>query len=110
MHDGPFEEAMQHPEEMVVTAWPGAWSGLEEVFDQNAIDRTPSHRGVLTKVSVEQSQSGSLRPVLAVQGLLVLHERADRLGQGAMETGNDSHSSSPLPMATSRNALMATFE
>jgi len=49
LHDGPFEEAMQHPEEMVVTPWPGAWSGLEEVFDQDAVDRTPSHRGALTK-------------------------------------------------------------
>ena len=26
LHDGPFEEAMEHAEEMVVTAWPGAWS------------------------------------------------------------------------------------
>jgi hypothetical protein len=107
---GPFKEPMEYAEEMIVTAWPGSWSRLEEVFDQYAVDRVPPGCIVLTEVPVEKAQSRRLRPVFAVERSLVLNESANRLSYRAMEASNHFHSSSPLPTATSRNAVMATLE
>src|SRR5579863_5876097 len=79
LHYGPFKEPMEYAEETIVTTWPGSWSRLEEVFDQDAVDRVPPGCIVLTEVPVEKAQSRRLRPVFAVERSLVLNESANRL-------------------------------
>lgn len=76
---GPFKEPMEYAEEMIVTAWPGSWSRLEKVFDQDAVDRVPPGCIVLTEIPVKKAQSRRLRPVFAVERSLVLNESANRL-------------------------------
>jgi hypothetical protein len=78
LDDGPVEEALEYPKKVVVTARSPARSGLQETFDQEAVNGIPSSSGVLTEVLVKESQGGR-RPVFAVQRPLVVHKMADRI-------------------------------
>jgi hypothetical protein len=108
LNNSPVEKAMQYAEQVVVTARPRPRSGLKETFDQDAVYGTPSSDGVFMEIAVKKPQCGSLGPIFPVQGLLVLNKLTDRLSQRALKIRN-FHSSSPLPMAASRRAAMATL-
>ena len=72
---------MQHTEQVVIAAWSGPGSGLQESVDHGAVDGLPVGDVMFAEVVVEEAQRGGFGPVLAVQRLFELQKSTERICQ-----------------------------